>query len=298
MSEQGGPFSRPGTANWILAGLIGGFGVVVFVLAVRTGRADSALLFVGLPVLLAAALAVSPARTTHGRVFKLTTVFLLLAAVALHEGAICVVLAAPLVYLAAHGTTALVRWCTRSSGMFAVLPVPLLLLVAVEGSTGAWRISPDQSVQVVRVVAMPVDGVVSRLAAGPQPTPVRSVPLRMLGVPMPEHVHGGTLNPGDKWIFAYHQTSHGPGGQIVAEVRTTEPGHLSFAFVENSSITARWLSWQQADVRWRAVDAKHTEVRVTVHYQRHLDPSWYFGPLQDDLMHQGVGHLLDMMALK
>jgi hypothetical protein len=223
---------------------------------------------------------------------------LLLTAVALNEGAMSVVLTAPLVYLIAHGTTALVRWCTRSSGMYAVLPVPLLLLVAVEGSTNALRISPDQSVQVVRVVAMPVNGVVSRLAAGPQPTPVRSVPLRMLGVPMPEHVHGGTSNPGDKWTFAYHQTPYGPGGQIVAEVRTTEPGHRSFAFVENSSITARWFTWQQADVRWRAVDATHTEVRVTVHYRRRLDPSWYFGPLQDALMHQSVGHLLDTMALR
>jgi hypothetical protein len=281
-----------------LAGLIGAFGVAVFVMAVRTGRADSALLFVGLPVLLAAALAVSPSRTTHGRVFRITTVFLLLAAVALHEVAISVVLAAPLVYLVAHGTTALVRWCTRLSGMYAVLPVPLLLLVAAEGSTATLRISPDQSVQVARVVAMPVNGVVSRLAAGPQPTPVQSVPLRMLGVPMPEQVHGGRLKPGDKWTFAYQQTSYGPGGQLVAEVRTTEPGHLSFGFIEDSSITARWFTWQQADVSWRAVDATHTEVRVTVHYRRRLDPSWYFGPLQDALMHAGTGHVLDMMALK
>ncbi|NJC64391.1 hypothetical protein HC028_07675 [Planosporangium flavigriseum] len=290
--------SRPGTANWILAGLIGVFGAVLFVIAVRSGRGDSALLFVGLPVLLAAALAVSPSRTTHGRVFRFTTVFLLLAAVVLHEGAICVILAAPLVYLVAHGTTALIRWCTRTSGMYAILPVPLLLLVAVEGTTTALRISPDQSVQVVRVVAMPVSGVVSHLAAGPQPTRVRSVPLRLLAVPMPEHVSGGKLKPGDRWTFGYHGTSHGPGGQIVAEVRTAEPDHLSFAFVEDSSITARWLAWQQADVRWRAIDPQHTEVRLTVNYRRRLDPSWYFGPLQDALMHQGMGHLMDTMAMK
>ena len=63
---------RRNRANWILAGLIGLFGVVVFAVAVRDGRADSALLFVALPVLLAATLALSPGRTAHGRVFVTT----------------------------------------------------------------------------------------------------------------------------------------------------------------------------------------------------------------------------------
>src|ERR1044071_4951124 len=87
MDEQ--PDKPPRTrANWILAGLIVAFGLAVFVYAVRSGRADSALLFVVLPALLAAALALTPGRTTHGRVFRLTTIVLLLAPVSLHEGAI------------------------------------------------------------------------------------------------------------------------------------------------------------------------------------------------------------------
>ncbi|MEU1752522.1 hypothetical protein ABZ436_07695 [Micromonospora matsumotoense] len=297
MNEQDGPPRRT-AANWVLAGLISAFGLVVFVATVRGGRADSALLFVVLPTTLAAALALLPGRTAHGRVFVITTVALLLAAVALHEGAICVILAAPLVYAVSHGTTALIRALRDASRSYAVLAVPLLLLPGLEGSGLAPRLVPDQSVEVVRVVTLPADEVATRLAAGPRPVPVRSVPLRLLGVPTPGQVSGDGLSPGDRWMFGYHGSAHGPGGHLLAEVETVAAQRVGFRFVEDSAITARWLRWRHAELTWRAVDERHTEVRIRVDYTRGLDPSWYFGPIQQVLLGAGVGHLLDMMTLR
>ncbi|MEE6259275.1 SRPBCC family protein [Plantactinospora sonchi] len=289
---------RPRTANWIVTGLIGMFGVVGFTLAVRSGRTDSALLFVGLPVLLAVVLAMTPARTAHGRVFLFTTVCLLLASVALQEGAVCVILAAPLVYGVVHGTTALIHWWRSANRpYYAVAVLPLLLAGGVEGSTDGLRIDPEQSVQVVRRITLPADQFAERIAAGPKPVPVRSVPLRLLGVPLPRQVSGDGLAVGDRWVFAYHGSSHGPGGHLVVEVERAEPGRIGFRFTEDTSITARWVTWRRAELNWRAVDSGQTEVRVTAAYQRGLDPSWYFGPVQDALMHEGAGHLLDMLAL-
>lgn len=299
MSEPENARPRPGRANWILAGLIGLFGVVAFGFAVGSGRADSALLFVGLPVLLAAALALTPARSSHGRVFLATTVCLLLASVLLQEGAICVALAAPLVYAVVHGVTALLNLCRRvDKTSYAVAVLPLLLLSGIEGTSAELRVSPEQSAEVVRRVALPADQVAARVAEGPRPVAARSIPLRMLGVPLPRQVSGSGLTVGDRWVFAYHGTSHGPGGHLVAEVERAEAGRLGFRFVEDTSITGRWLTWRHAELSWRAVDARHTEVRVTVAYRRGLDPSWYFGPLQDGLVHEGAAHLLDMMALR
>ncbi|KWV34689.1 hypothetical protein [Micromonospora rifamycinica] len=297
MTEPDRP-PRQTAANWILAGLIAAFGLVVFVVTVRDGRADSALLFVALPTTLAAALALLPGRTAHGRVFVVTTIALLLSAVALHEGAICVILAAPLVYAVSHGTTALIRALRDTSRSYAVLAVPLLLLPGLEGSGLAPRLAPDQSVEVVRVVALPADQVTARLAAGPRPTPVRSVPLRLLGVPTPGQVSGDGLDPGDRWMFGYHGSAHGPGGHLLAEVETADAGRIGFRFVEDSSITARWFRWRHAELSWRAVDERHTEVRIRVDYTRGLDPSWYFGPIQQVLLGAGTGHLLDMMTLR
>ncbi len=98
-------------------------------------------------------------------------------------------------------------------------------------------------------------------------------------------------------IFAYPDSSHGPGGHLLTEVTGTEPGRVGFRFVEDTAITGRWVTFRHAEVTWQAVDRERTEVRVRVAYERGLDPSWYFGPLQDGLLHEGVGHLLDMLVL-
>ncbi|WIN00928.1 hypothetical protein ACTOB_007351 [Actinoplanes oblitus] len=285
-------------ANLFLAGLVAVVGVASFAVAVTTGRADSALFFVALPAVLAAGLALSSGRSTHGRVFRLTTIALLLAAVVLHEGAICVLLAAPLVYLVAHAVTALVRLARRGGrSALALLPLPLLLAGGAEGTTADWRVHPDQSVEVTRVVALGPEQVRATLAAGPQPTGTRSLPLRLLGVPMPQHVHGAGLTPGDRWTFVYHGSSHGPGGEIVTEVRDAGPARVSWTVVEDSSITHRWVGMRDATLSWHTVPGG-TAVTLRVDYRRGLDPSWYFGPLQDGLMHAGAGHVLDMLALR
>lgn len=287
------------SANVVLAALIGVFGVVVLALTVRSGRADSALLFVALPTLLAAALALTPGRTTHGRVFQLTTIALLLAAVALHEGAICVLLAAPLVYAVAHGVTGLIRLIGDGrSRALAVLPLPLLLFSATEGSDPQWRLHADQTVEVTRVVPLDPAAVRELLAAGPQPVATRAPALRLLGVPTPVHVHGPGIDPGDRWVFGYHGSAHGPGGAIVTEVRTAGPDRLTFAVTEDSSITGRWVRLHDAEVSWRPAGAGRSTVTLRISYRRGLDPSWYFGPVQDRLMHAGTEHLLDMLALR
>jgi hypothetical protein len=298
MSEQPDGDRRRGAAaaRWTLAGLVAAFGAVMFVAAVRSGRGDSALLFVGLPALLAVALVLAPGRTTHGRVFQLTTVGLLLVAVAMHEGAICVILAAPLVYAVAHATTALVRWLGGSPMRYAVLPVPLLLLSG-EGVTDGLRVDPGQAVTVTRVVALTPDQVRQRLSRGPQPTAVRSVPLRLLGVPTPDRITGGGLARGDRWMFHYPGSSHGSGGHTVTEVVAVAPDRVEFGVVTDSAITARWLVWDGAAVAWRPAGHDRTEVRLTLAYHRRLDPSWYFGPVQQGLMHEGAGYMLDALAL-
>ncbi|BCY14297.1 hypothetical protein [Actinoplanes sp. L3-i22] len=290
------PRIRP--ANWWLAGIIAVIGVAAFVVTVRSGRADSAAVFVAFPILLAVTLALTPGRSAHGRTFRITTIALLLSAVWLHEGAICVLLAAPLVYLVAHIATAGVQAVKKGGAKtLAVLPLPLLLVGSVEGTSADWRVHPDQSVEVTRVVALAPERVRTMLEAGPQPVATRSLPLRLLGVPMPEHVHGAGLEPGDRWTFAYHGSSHGPGGDIVTEVGESGPARVTWTVVEDTSITDRWVGMRDATLSWHAV-AGGTAVTLHIDYRRGLDPSWYFGPLQDGFMHAGAGHLLDMLALR
>jgi hypothetical protein len=181
--------------------------------------------------------------------------------------------------------------------MLAVLPLPLLLVGGIEGTSQDLRIQPDQSVEVSRVVALEPAAVRDRLAAGPRPVALGRLPLRLLGAPAPTHVMGDGLEPGDRWMFGYDGSSHGAGGAIITEVRAAGPDEVDFDVLSDDTITARWLRWRGASVRWHAVGAGRTEVTVVLGYQRRLDPSWYFGPIQDRLMHAGGEHLLDMLAL-
>src|SRR5690606_29659981 len=158
----------------------GGLGLA---LTIRNERTDTAMMFVGLPTLLALAIVLGPrARSVHGLTFKSVSVALLLTAVLLHEGAICVVLAAPLVFAVAHGVVAAVRRSERS--VLAVLPIALAL--GLEGLSPQLRVAPDHVVTVTRTVPLPVAEVLSRVEAGPQaqvpPPPVLAL------VPLPTHV--------------------------------------------------------------------------------------------------------------
>jgi hypothetical protein len=290
---------RSRNARILLATLIGiaGFAVTCAALQWQKINADSAVLFVVLPIVLVIALVVAPIKSSHGRVFQITTICLLLASVAAHEGAICVILAAPLVYGMAHGITALIQYADKRNRAY-LFAVPLLMISGVEGVDQDLRVNPVQTVEIVRVVALDTSAVAAAVQDGPAPAQLRSWPLRMLGMPTPQRVEGVGLEPGARWMFAYHGSAHGPGGHTIFEITSHTAKAVGFRIVEDSSITDRWFDWRDATITWTAVDAGHTEVRLAIGYERGLDPSWYFGPLNDVLLHEGGAHLLDMLDLR
>lgn len=287
---------RANRYQWLLAGLLALVGVAAFGWLWQTGRADSALLFVGLPMLLAVALILMPVRTGHGKAFQITTIGLLTAAALFHEGAICVVLAAPIVYAVVHGLVAATR--LENGRRNGLLLIPVLLVASLEGASADLRIDPHQEVTVTRTVALSETQVRERLEQGPRPTTVRSFPLQVLHVPMPVHVEGQGLERGDGWTFHYHGSSHGPGGETRTKVTATTPRSVEFAVEENTTITARWVGLQRAVVSWQPAGDGKTHVRLTIWYERELDPSWYFGPLQQGFMHEGAAYLLDSLRLR
>lgn len=293
--EPAGTPPRPaGRADRLLALVLAVAGVGLYLFTVRTGRADTGLLFVGLPTVLAVALALRPGRTSQGQILRATTIALLACSVLAQEGAICVVLAAPLVYAVVLGVAWAVRAGARRRRSLALLPLPLLALGSLEGTDPALRVVPVQTVIETRVLPLTSAEVAERLAAGPAPVPVEATVLRRLDVPMPVQVSGAGLDPGQEWTFRYDRPRP---GVIRTRVVEAAEDHVDFAVVQDTSVNARWLHWRTARVTWRPVDAGHTEVGVRLEFERRLDPSWYFGPLQDALMHDGAEHLLDMLDL-
>jgi hypothetical protein len=285
---------RVSPARAVAFGIVLASAVAAPYVAIRSGRVDSAALFVGVPLLLAVAVLLAPpAKSLHGLTFRLTTFGLLVTSAFLHEGAACVVLAAPLVYGVAHLVVGLVQLGSRSGHGYqrsALLVLPLLAAASMEGIVPSARIAPEQTVVAERVVPMTPAELEQRLGRGPRFDAVsRPRLLRISGYPTPTAAHGRGLAVGDRWSFTVG------GDPIITEVVERRPGRIVFGTVADSSKTRRWVRWRESVLTWLP-DGAGTVVRIESTFERRLDPSWYFGPIDAALIDAGIEHFADALV--
>ena len=251
------------------------------------GLGQTAVLFVGLPAILAIAVAMTPpARTVTGLIFKTSTVVMLLAGILLGETLICMVIASPLVYLVGVAVGAPMDRARRArargeSGHAAYAIVGIVLLAGLEGAVPGLDLPRDASVTVTRHVAGTPDEVAAALATTPDFRTPRPALLR-IGFPRPVRARGEGLAVGSRrWITItgsdHYGTTH--TGDLVMEVTARGRRRVEFTAVHDSSRVADWLRWERADVTWEP-EGDGTRVSWTLHYERQLAPSWYFGPVQ------------------
>lgn len=272
--------------------------------AVMEGGLDqTAALFVGLPAILAIAVAgTAPARTVTGLILKVMTLGLLLGGVMLGETLICLVVAAPLVYLVgiAVGLPIDASRRRRARGEPSrgpLLLVGVVLLFSVEGAMPGVAVEPNATVSVVRHVDAAPHAVAGALAATPRFDRALPLPLR-IGFPRPVAAAGDGLHVGDRRRVTFVGDDHYGAthvGDLHLEVVGREPGRVVFDVVADDTRVAQWLRWQRADVSWTA-DGSGTRVSWTLYYERQLSPAWYFAPVQHGATWFAAGYLVDSLA--
>ena len=67
--------------------------------------------------------------------------------------------------------------------------------------------------------------------------------------------------------------------------------------MSDTSVVHRWLTWTGAELTWSAAPAGST-VRLTLHFTRALDPSWYFGPIEQFMVGSAADAILDSLGLR
>jgi len=292
----------------VLAIAAGGF---VYRLLVWHRLEQTALLFVGIPVLLAVILACTPkARTTTGGILKTTTLALLLSAPLLGEGFICILMAAPIFYATAMGVAAAIALAKKRAAdkpKHAILPCLLLIAflpMSVEGTRPALSFPRDEAVTARRVVAASPWEVEDALRRSPRIDLPLPAYLR-LGFPRPTEARGEGLEPG-ALRRVHFAGGEGHPGDLVMQVIDSSPGHVSFRMVSNETKVAHWLDFQEAEVEWHAVGnatgvaltgvtttgVTTTEVTWTLRYRRLLDPAWYFAPWERYAVHLSADYLI------
>ncbi len=277
------PPGRSRTA--LLAVVVGLVGMAGVALAAATGRLDTALLFVGVPCLLAFGIGVVRGRGGWGTVFQVVTVVLLLSAALLQEAAVCVLIAAPLVYGVAALVYAAASYERRGVGSLALVPV--LAVVLIEGVLPGTRLHPEQSTTAERVVAGDCSDFEAALARGPRIDPAadRGPLLRTFRYPTPTAATGTGLEPGDRWELA------AAGGQLTTRVTQHVGRSVGFTVEGDSTRLERWVTVRGGRLSWSEVDGV-CRAELTVDYERHLDPAAYFGPVSAVFMHAGASAFL------
>ena len=291
-------------AQWTLVGVIVALsvGAAAYRLLKWQRLDETAALFVGLPAILAIALALTPrAKSATGMVMEGLTIALLLSGPLLVEGFVCVLMAAPLFYAVGAG----VGWAmkqrrakarappprTAEAARFARRSSPLLFALSLEGVHPALELPRDVSVTAVKRVAAAPAAVEARLAAPPV-SPRRC------------RCSCGSASPPER------RRGRRPGGRRHPHPPLRPRRRAQEARLRRRRARARlrplprprrrhqdrpWLTWRDAEVRWARARRCHRRRGVSLH-SAPPSPGWYFGPLESYGASAAADYLIDSLA--
>lgn len=245
---------------------------------INRGLGHSSAIFLGVPAVLAILLALTPkARTVTGGILKGITLALLIVAPLLGEGYLCILFASPLFYLVGIVVGIAVDTSRRKRGTTLTCIALALLPLCMEGVAPQLTWSRGESVAVTRVIPAAVDAVEAALSQSPRVGTALPRFLR-IGFPRPLEAWGQGLTVGATRIVHFAGAEGDPPGDLVMRVAERRPGYARFERVRDGSKLTQWLRWDDSEVEWVPVDAGHTRVTWRIHFERQLDPAWYFAP--------------------
>jgi len=272
-----------------------------------TGLQQSAALFVGIPALLAIVVVfgVSP-RSAVGVACKAVTVGLLVSALFLGEGVVCVLMSAPLFYVVAIAIASTTdRLNRRNDGssptFFSYLVLLAIVPMSMEGVTSVTTLNRDESVAESRIVHAPAAAVERALFEPPRFNRLRPRYLRA-GFPSPVSARIEQQSGQPLWVIQVRggemrlDGMEPRTGELTLTLEDARPGRVRWRAVSDTSHTTHFLDWRESIVEWEAIDAQTTRVTWTLTYRRGLDPSWYFGPWERYAVRLSARYLIDAVA--
>ena len=264
----------------LLAGIVVGEFVLILEM---TGKFHTAALYVGAPTFLAVLLLALGATITGKTesVLKWTAVAMLLSLPLFGVGAVCVLMASPIIFaVAALARAAMAGYKKHRNRLQLAIVFPALVILSFEGTTEFTTIDRLEVVAVEKVVLAGTGAVEDRLAG--EISFDRPLPLFLRLFPKVISADGAGLDPGDRRSVRlvgkrFYETVD---GNLVFEVASRETNRVRFVPVQDDTMIAHWLKWRYSEVAWQAIDDQHTRVTWTLAFERGLDPFWYFAPLE------------------
>jgi hypothetical protein len=289
---------RIGVAQWTLIALVVAFAVggILYHVLMQHDLGHSAAMFIGIPAVLAILLALTPkAKSVTGGILKGITLALLIIAPLLGEGYLCILMASPLFYIVGIIVGVAVDGVRRGRKATLSCVALVLLPMSMEGVIPALSFNRNQTVEAGSIVDAPANLVEQRLASSPDLTTGLPAALR-IGFPRPLEATGSGLDVGATRTIHFAGAEGDPPGDLVMRVTEHRPGYVRFQSVSDGSKLTQWIAWQSSEVEWRQMDEAHTQVMWRVHFERQLDPAWYFAPLERAAVYQAARYLIQANA--
>ena len=263
---------------------------LIYSLLVRHKLQQGAAMFIGLPVILGSiiALATQP-RSTLGMVFKVTALLLCVLAPVMQEGAVCIVMAAPILFAIMGLVALLTSLLGRHLGKGKVGCCALLLGLSpmvwerAEKLPGWEDLRPiSEAADSVVLLATPQQ-VWEALAQSPQQLQQHhaSLPgfMQLRLTPGRREVQGEGLQVGatrhiyfDSDHFVGTVTHAEPGREVVFSVSEQDAGPG-----ERISL---WLRFVEVRFVVQDLGGGRTLLQQQTRYRRLLDPAFYFAPIE------------------
>ncbi|MEM1381049.1 MAG: hypothetical protein AAGH41_10540 [Pseudomonadota bacterium] len=272
----------------------------------------SALLYVAVPFLVSFLLFQvtepvkpnSPLRRYVGHLRNATIVMLSTSAI-LFEGFICVLFFMPIYYavvtLGFLFDALMTRHRERQTGKLQASLIPVVVsILAIEGVTPYTSFSRENTITRTIVVDESVETLKANMAAPIALPEKRNWFLSIF--PLPVDVQAGSLSEGDvhtldfvykRWFFTNNDY-----GQFQLRIDEVGDDVVRTSVVKDSSYFSKYLDLQGTEVTFRELSDGRTEVSLTVFYNRLLDPSWYFGPLQRSAVSLSADYLIESVITR
>jgi hypothetical protein len=265
-----------------------------FVIAYRgveeAGLMQTYAAFVGIPLLIGVLTTyLSYPKTRTGVTLLGTTIVLCFVAMLLGEGAICILMAAPIFYVVALMGCAIVTFIEdylngKGRGGPAVIVLLPFLLAKLTSSPQGIANPSTMTVQDDIFIAAPPSVVWDRLLHGELVSQQFS-PFLRLGFPLPTKLERDgkgearlTFDPGSEpW----------PGTNVIISREKRDPAarHLSFVILKDGTKLSRWLTFRDTHFAIEAAPGG-SRLRQTTTFQQRLQPGLYWNPLQSYAMTQ------------
>lgn len=267
----------------------------------------SALLYVGVPFLIAVALLfIERPKPTHNwkrryvNIVILSLVIMLGSSIVLFEGFVCVVMFMPIYFfivLLMFLYEALKRYRNKNNhGRHYAHLLPLLIVLsAFEGVLPEYSFEREYEVVSEKVISANIDDIMQKLK---QPIKLDKSRHWLLTLfPMPYDIDAETLTAGDIHTinFRYHRwfVTNTHEGSMQLEISQVEDNYIRTRFLEDTSYISNYLQLHGTEIDLEPISNEKTKVTLRIKYHRFLDPVWYFGPIQEFAVGKSAEFLLD-----